>query len=83
MPLIMKSILELLQRLLLYKTLANTSSLRTTFNEIGLCQGENYASLFIVCCVPDVTVAELDNDVALKQHILTVVVGGYYVPATT
>jgi len=79
----MTSIIELLQRLWLYKTLANTSSLRTRFNLIGLYQGDNCAGLFIVCCVPGITVAGLDNDLALKQHRRTVVVGRYNVPATT
>ena len=62
MPLFTKSILELLQRLALYKTSAYTSSKA----HLGFIGKKNCADLFIAGCFPDTNVAGLDNYVNIR-----------------
>jgi len=68
-------ILELLQRLVLYKTSAYTSS---KAHPIWALSEKNCADLFIVCCFPDTNVAGLENYIALKLDLRTVGVDRYY-----
>jgi len=80
MPLFTIPILELLQRLVLYKTSAYTSS---KAHPIWALSEKTCADLFIiVCCFPDTNVAGLENYIALKLDLRTVGVDRYYVPAT-
>jgi len=70
-PLFTTSILELLQRLWLYRTLANTSFMRIPF---GLYReaasiAKRDADMFIVCCAPDTNCAGLNNYVTLKLNL--------------
>jgi len=58
-----------LQRLWLYKTLANTSSMLILS---GFYREENHACLLLVCWVRYTNVAGLDNVVALKLDLCTV-----------
>jgi len=62
MPLFTKSILELLQRLVLYKTYIHVVQ---SASHLGFIGKKNWADMFIVCCFPDTNVAGLDNYVAL------------------
>jgi len=59
--------LELLQRLWLYRTSV-------------LYRGKIARAMIIVFCVHVTNVAWLHNDVALKLDVRTIGVGGYYVP---
>ena len=68
----MKFILKLLQRLWLYKTLANTSDMLTFLGSIGK---KKHADPLFVCCVRDRNVAGLDNVVSSKMDLRTVGVG--------
>jgi len=69
MPLFTKSLLEVFQRLVLYKTSAR----------LGFIGKKKCADQFIVCWFPDTNVAGLDTNVALILELRTVGVDGYYV----
>jgi len=75
----MKSILELLQRLWLYKTFANKPPILIPFvlYEESIAQG-----MIIMCCFYDTNIAGLEVDVALKMDLRTVGVDECFVPAT-